>query len=33
MSIVGRIQYGVAMAAMVAFVGWLSYWNLLGWKF
>lgn len=29
----GRIYYGSVMAAMVAFAGWLSYWNLLGWRF
>ena len=30
---VGRIHYGAVVAAIVGFVGWLSYWNLLGWKF
>jgi hypothetical protein len=30
---VGGIHYAAIMAAMVGFVGWLSYWNLLGWKF
>jgi hypothetical protein len=33
LGVVGHVHYGVVMAAMVAFVGWLSYWNLLGWRF
>jgi hypothetical protein len=29
----GRIHHAAVMAAMVTFIGWLSYWNLLGWRF
>jgi CubicO group peptidase (beta-lactamase class C family) len=28
-----RIHYGTFLVAMIAFVGWLHYWNLLGYRF
>lgn len=27
-----HIHYGAVTVAMVAFAGWLFYWNLLGWR-
>ena len=31
--VIGRVHYSVVAVAMLAFVGWLSYWNLLGFHF
>jgi CubicO group peptidase (beta-lactamase class C family) len=32
-SVAGRIPFVTAFVTMVAFVGWLNYWNLLGFRF
>jgi CubicO group peptidase (beta-lactamase class C family) len=32
LSVLARLHYAVNTGALVAFVGWCAYWNLLGWR-
>jgi hypothetical protein len=32
-SIAGRVYYSLATVAAVAFVWFLNFWNMLGWRF
>jgi CubicO group peptidase (beta-lactamase class C family) len=32
LSVLARLHYAVVLAALMAFVGWCGYWNLLGWR-
>jgi len=30
---IGRLHYGIVVTSLLAFAGWLAYWNLLGFRF